>query len=437
MGLHAVVLAAGRGERLWPLTSTRPKPLIPLPGGETVLSRLVRQLLAAPSVLGVTVVVSPSSADLVRKELEKVGVPVQLVVQEEQLGTGHAALVGLQSLPRGVDEVLIVNGDVVLESSDVRRLAEMEGEAVLSAREEKPWEFGVMRLNGNFCLEEIVEKPSPGNAPSNYVNVGAYKLRFEDLYEELKKLQPSARGEYEITDAVSRLSKRRCVKVIVAEEGWVDVGRPWDLVRAYYMVLRERLAGYEALVEGEVAPSAEVRGPVYISRNAVVHSYSIIEGPAWIEGEVGPFARIRPYTFMLRGSKAGTHTELKSSILMENAKVPHLNYVGDSVLGEQVNMGAGAVTANLRFDHATIKVTLKGKRVDTGLRKLGAIIGGYAQIGVNVSILPGIRIGAWSWIYPGLTVNKDVPDCVMAVPGPKGEIEFRDITERVECRRNP
>ena len=95
-------------------------------------------------------------------------------------------------------------------------------------------------------------------------------------------------------------------------------------------------------------------------------------------------------------------------MFFEDAKAPHLSYVGDSVLGEHVNLGAGTVTANLRFDRKTVKMNVKGRRVDTGRRKLGAIIGGHAQTGINVSLLPGVKIGSYAIVYPGCVVYRDV-----------------------------
>lgn len=108
------------------------------------------------------------------------------------------------------------------------------------------------------------------------------------------------------------------------------------------------------------------------------------------------------------GSSIGYSVEVKGSIVMNNSKIPHFNYVGDSIIGEHVNLGAGTVTANLRFDHGHIKVKVKSDVVDTNMEKLGSIIGGYAQTGINVSILPGKKIGSYALIYPGCVVDRDV-----------------------------
>ena len=431
MARYAVVLAAGRGERLWPLTSTRPKPLMPLPGGSTLLTRILGVLRGL--VDGAVVVVGPEPwGGMVRSRVEAEGFQALYAVQEEPRGTGHAALVGLRALPRSVDEVLVVYGDLFFSPGLLEAVASSDAPALAAVPSSEPWNYGVVEADERGCLRGLREKPADAR-PGSLINTGVYLLPRAELEEALESLRPSPRGELELTDAVAALAARLCVRVVTGDWAWMDVGRPWDLLKAYHVVLEERLGGRnEPLVEGEASPSAELRGPVYVAPGAAIHGHTVVEGPAWIEGEAGPLARLRPGSFLLRGSRAGAHTEVKNSILMEDAKAPHLNYVGDSVVGEGANLGAGTVTANLRFDHATVRVRLKGRLVDTGLRKLGAIIGGHAQTGVNVSTLPGTRIGAYSWIHPGTVVGGDVPDCVYARPGPGG-LETRSLRGRVEC----
>ncbi|KSW10708.1 hypothetical protein CF15_07945 [Pyrodictium occultum] len=434
MARYAVVLAAGRGERLWPLTSTRPKPLLPLPGGETLLSRLLRQLQGL--VDGVVVVVAGGWAgEAVRRHLEEKGLAASYAVQREQRGTGDAARVGVEALPRGVDEVLLVNGDLLVSRGLLEAVAGAGAPALAAVPSERSWEYGVVDIDERGCLRGIREKPADAR-PGSLVSTGVMLLPRGRLEELLRGLKPSPRGELEVTDALTALAAEECVRIVTGDWLWMDVGRPWEVIEAYKAVFRERMGPRrEPLVEGEAEPGAVLRGPVYVAPGAVVRSGTVVEGPAWIEGEAGPLARLRPWSFLLRGSRAGAHTEVKASILMEGAKAPHLSYVGDSVVGEHANLGAGTVTANLRFDHSTVKMTLKGRRVDTGRRKLGAFIGGYAQTGVNVSLLPGVRVGAYSWIYPGAVVSRDVPDCSFLAPRGQ-EYVVEDLAGRIECPRH-
>jgi len=380
----------------------------------------------------VVVVSSDAYGDMVRRHVESLGVSARFALQEEPRGTGDAVAAALRVLPRSADELLIVYGDLLFEKSMLDTLASREPPAVAAVRVENPWEYGVLYMDDRGCLSRVREKP-PDAKPGSPVNAGIYLLHRSDVEAGIESLRVSPRGELEFTDVISSIASRKCVKVVSGSWRWLDAGRPWDLFEAYKLVWSERFgATRQPVIEGEVEGSVDIRGPVYIAPSATVRSYTRIEGPAWIEGEVGPFARIRPWSFLLKGSKALTHVEVKASILMEGARAPHLNYVGDSILGEEVNLGAGTITANLRFDHATIKMVLKGKLVDTGRSKLGVIVGGYAQTGINVSLLPGVRVGAYSWIYPGATIARDVPDCVLARPAGDG-IVYEPLAGRINC----
>ena len=104
----------------------------------------------------------------------------------------------------------------------------------------------------------------------------------------------------------------------------------------------------------------------------------------------------------------GQGVEIKNSILNKGTKVPHLSYVGDSIIGENCNFGAGTITANLLFEEKTVKTKVKGKMIDTTRRKLGCIMGNNVKTGINVSIMPGVMIGNDSLIYPHSLVKKNV-----------------------------
>lgn len=203
------------------------------------------------------------------------------------------------------------------------------------------------------------------------------------------------------------MSKSSKVKVLKYEGFWIDIGRPWDILSVNKWALDNLL--YSKNV-GNVEDFVKIKGKVIIEEGAEIRSFSYIEGPTYIgKGcHIGPHSYIRPYTVLLNDVKIGTHTEIKESIVMENSKIPHLSYVGDSVIGEDVNFGAGTVIANLRFDEKEIKMNVKGQRVSSGRKKLGAIIGDHVRTGINVTILPGIKIGAYAKIYPGSVVNRDV-----------------------------
>jgi bifunctional UDP-N-acetylglucosamine pyrophosphorylase/glucosamine-1-phosphate N-acetyltransferase len=405
--LKVILLAAGQGERLRPITETRPKPLLPIVD-EPVGCRQLRMALEATGAREAVVVYS-YLGDQVKSALSRCvdgRVELRFVDQGDPLGTGHAVLKAFESMEP--DDVLVVYSDVYMADSAVEALKSMKPPSILVGLTRTPWEYGVVRVEDGLVLG-LEEKPPRDRAPEKaHVFIGVAMLRAEDL-EELRGLKPSPRGEYELTDLLASLaSKGELAAVELPEpESWRDIGRPWDLLIANRMEL-ERL---EPRVRGEVHPTAVVEGPVVVEEGAVIGPHTVVEGPAYIGpgAVVGPNAHIRPYTVIHREAKVGFASEVKASIMLDDARAPHLNYVGDSIVGEHVNLGAGTITANVRFDRKTVKMTVKGVRVDTGMRKLGAVIGGHAQTGINVSIMPGVKIGSYALVYPGCVVDRDVP----------------------------
>jgi bifunctional UDP-N-acetylglucosamine pyrophosphorylase/glucosamine-1-phosphate N-acetyltransferase len=192
------------------------------------------------------------------------------------------------------------------------------------------------------------------------------------------------------------------------EGPWLDVGRPWELLDALDVVLD----GVDRRIEGVVESEAHIHGAVVVQENARVRSGAYIEGPVVIQSgaDVGPNAYVRGPTAIGPNVEVGNGVEIKHSVLMAETSVNHLSYVGDSVLGAEVNFGAGTIVANLRHDDASVEMTVKGQRVDTGRRKLGVVVGDGAKTGINTSLNAGVRLGVDTRTGPGESVVRDRPE---------------------------
>lgn len=397
--MYGVVLAAGRGTRMRPLTDRRPKPLLPV-GDRSLLEHTFD---AARDVVDEFVVVVSYRGEAIREEVGDSyrGRPVNYVQQGEPRGTAHAVA---QTEPIVDDDFLVLNGDVLVDAALPRVLADADGTAIVATEVSDPRSYGVISVAGDGTLTGIVEKPA--DPPTQLANVGCYAFTLR-VFEYIDRTPESDRGEYEITTTLDLLLQDGCDITVTEYDGtWLDVGRPWELLEGTETAL-DTIEGQR--IDGTIEENVQLNGPVVVEDDAQLKSGTYVEGPAVIrEGAtIGPNAYIRGSTVVGPNVHVGHAVEVKNSVLMTGTSVGHLSYVGDSVLGRNVNIGAGTNIANLRHDDASVRLTVKGDRVDTGRRKLGAIVGDGAKTGINTSLNAGVRIGAEETTQPGETVTRD------------------------------
>jgi len=398
--MKAFILAAGEGTRMRPLTANIPKPLLPVANKPFLIHTL--DALSAAGVKEATILVGWKGhriRDFLAHQPD-LGVAVDFEEQEKRLGTAHA--IGL-ARNHFDGSFLSINGDVVVSGKSIAGLLEFHkrvgGTVMAIAKVGDPSRFGVVEMKDDKVVG-LEEKPS--KPKSNLINAGIYVFN-PDIFDLIAKTPASVRGEYEITDALQMLIEKGAVFGHRLEEEWIDVGSSWDLLKANEILLM----GLKTKVEGEVDEHATLIGSVQLGPGTKILRGAYIQGPVIIgkDCEIGPNCRIRPSTYIGDKCKIGNGSEVKNSIFMEGSRAPHINYVGDSILGERVNLGAGTKIANLRLDGRPVSVTLKGKTVDTGLRKLGAIIGDDVRIGINASIDAGTIVGEETFIGMGAVVR--------------------------------
>ncbi len=398
--MKAVIMAAGQSTRTYPLTLTRPKPLL------KVMNRpmLAWQLEALEGVADEAVLVVGYRQDMIREAFgDRFGsMKLTYVTQEEQRGTGHAV-----SVCRDVVDgpFLALNGDDLYDPADLRRLAATPGSALVK-RVPDPRLYGIYDVDAENRVKRLVEKPE--EVFSDLANVGAYCFN-PDVFDVLESVAPSPRGEIEITSAIQELAAGPRFRVVPMEGYWLPVGYPWHLLEANEWFLNNRLVPG---IEGEVSPAAHLSGPVYVGPGSVIRPGVVIDGPVYIgrDCRVGPNCWLRPGATLCDGSHVGHAVEIKNSILMDHAAVPHLSYTGDSVIGERANFGAGTITANLRHDGANVKARVRDSEVDTGRRKMGAIVGDHVHTGINTCLYPGRMLWPETMTYPGECVRKNVTE---------------------------
>jgi bifunctional UDP-N-acetylglucosamine pyrophosphorylase/glucosamine-1-phosphate N-acetyltransferase len=319
------------------------------------------------------------------------GIQIEYASQRHQHGTADAVKAA-EDLVSG--PFLVMNGDMVLRQEDIIDLCRKMAPCMSISTTDHPGDFGVVRLeNGNVtALEEKSPQPK-----SNLINAGAYLFNPE-IFRYIDNVRPSSRGELELTDALSVLIGEKRLRAHTLSY-WMDVGYPWDMLDANATLMESLISENKGIIEDGVY----LNGAVKVGEGSIIKSGTYIEGPCII----GKNCRIGPHTY-IRGATSigdkchiGHSSEIKNSIIMHETKIPHFNYIGDSIIGAGCNFGAGTKVANLRHDHAHVKVCGK----DTRRKKFGAVIGDNVQFGINCSINVGTMIGSNALFAPGSTIE--------------------------------
>jgi bifunctional UDP-N-acetylglucosamine pyrophosphorylase/glucosamine-1-phosphate N-acetyltransferase len=384
--MECVVLAAGEGKRMRPLTAKRPKVMLPLANRP-----MMEHLILAARDAGITdfVFVVGYGEREVRKYFgdgSRWGCHITYAPQRQQRGTADA-LRAASDLVSG--NFLVMNGDMIVNNSDIARLIAMPPHCMCTSTTDHPEDFGVVVVEDGMVtsLEEKSQHPT-----SATINAGAYFFS-PDIFDLVNEVQTSSRGELELTDALSILISQKKLNAYQLSS-WMDVGYPWDLLDANAILMAELKPENQGTIEAGVTLS----GAVSVGSGTVIKAGTYIEGPCIIGNNcrIGPHAYIRGATSIGDDCHIGHCTELKNSIVMAGTKIPHFNYVGDSVIGSRCNFGAGTKVANLRHDHANVRVCGK----DTLHKKFGAIVGDDVQFGINCSINVGAMVGSNAMFAP-------------------------------------
>jgi UDP-N-acetylglucosamine diphosphorylase / glucose-1-phosphate thymidylyltransferase / UDP-N-acetylgalactosamine diphosphorylase / glucosamine-1-phosphate N-acetyltransferase / galactosamine-1-phosphate N-acetyltransferase len=413
--MKGVILTAGEGTRMRPLTLTRPKTMIPV-GGKPILQYNVEALKDA-GIRDITLIVGYHE-EIIKdyfKDGSHLGVNINYITQSERLGTAHAIGTLAEHLKGAF---VILNGDIIVDSQLIKDLIDKyESDNVRTiltlTHVEDPTPFGVVELDGDR-ITNLIEKPNPGEAPSNLINAGIY-LFDEKIFRAIEKTEKSSRGEYEITDSIKiQISQNEPVLGLKSSDRWVDIGRPWELLDVNEHYLNEM----ETEILGEVEDGVTIHGPVYLGKDSIIRSGSYLIGPIRIgEGcDIGPNSFIRKHTCLGDHVRIGNAVEIKNCIVMNGTNINHLSYMGDSIIGANCNIAAGTNMANLRFDDENIKLTIKGERIYTGRRKLGVIFADEVKTGINSSFNPGVMVGTNSHVGAGAIISKDITSHKIVLP---------------------
>jgi len=393
------LLLAGRSQRFWPLTE---KTLFPV-CGKTLLEHQVARLRKG-GCDAVTLVGGAHNAAEARSLL-----PDLPVIEQENLDLGmRGALLNILQRHEMSEPLMVIGGNDVIDPAGYRALLASDGDgALLAFRVRNYFPGGYLKTNGNR-ITGIVEKPGEGKEPSDLVNIVAHVHRDpKALLEALSVQKDDTDDGYEC--ALDALFATHDYRAVAYEGHWQPVKYPWQLLGVLELLLSE-MHGQSINPTAVIHPTAVIEGDVVIDEGARVYPHATVRGPAYI-GKRSIVAN----NALVRDSSVGDDcvvgfaTEVKASILKEHVWT-HMNYIGDSVIGGNVSIGGGTLTANFRLDEAQVQSAVRGEKVATGRQKFGAIVGDDCRIGIRVSINPGIKIGRGCLIGSTALLTEDIPD---------------------------
>lgn len=325
--MQAIVLAAGLGIRMGPLTATRPKPMLPV-AGKPILQHIMDRCVSV-GIRDFVFVVGHESQKIVDYFDRFTGVDITYVYQSDLSGTTGALL---SAEEYAFDQLVVINGDVITDIAPVTKASS----PAIGVTKSRPF----IDCDYVHSSDGVVNRVGQGE--SNWLNAGVYRFD-RDVFNSLKT-----------SDLLSVLVGSSPVEL----DEWFHLSTPQDLLFANSSLLTTS----DISPSAKILPGAYIEGPVYIGDGSVI----------------GPNCCIRPFTSIGNNCRIGQSVEIKNSIIMSGTKIPHLSYVGDSVIGENCNLAGGTIIANLRHDN---------KRP-----KFGAVFGDNVKTTINTSIMPGTII---------------------------------------------
>ena len=432
--LAIAILAAGKGTRM---VSNLPKVLHRV-SGETLLNRIINtsKKLNPDKIF----VVIGHKSDLVKESLLKDN-NVEIVLQEPQLGTGHAVQVLSKELNDFKGNLLILNGDVpLIRAKSLKELLKLHSSrdadvSIITTEKENPFGYGRVFKKDNFIEKIIEEKDCSLHEKQNkLINAGIYCFNWEKLSKIINKLKTdNKQKEFYITDTISLLDKAISYEILDEEEiqgvnNRVNLAKCEKIlqrrIKTKHMlngvtfinpesssVSEESEIGIDVIIEA----NSHIRGASKVSDNCVIGPNTFLENTSIKKNSnivnttifnskimenvnIGPYSHIRPGTNIASNSKVGNFVEIKNSHISQSVKINHLSYVGDSNIGKFTNVGAGTITAN--YD---------------GIKKNITNIGEYCSIGSNSVLIAPITLGDSVTIGAGSVINKTVKSNSLAI----------------------
>jgi len=404
--VKAVFLCGGRGKRMFPITED--KFLLDFLGKPLLEHQI--EVAYEVGLRNFVIIGNPNNMAKIKQIVKKIpGIKVDFALQKKSSGIADA-LKSAEPFLHG--QLLVINPNDIFSSSAYTKILTGAKKAsassyILGYQVQKYFPGGYLQVNSQNELLHIVEKPNPGEEPSSLVNILIHCHNdSKELLRYIETVQTTRDDVYEC--ALGNMVKAgHKIKVILYNGFWAPIKYPWHIFKVMEYFL-DNAQPYIAS-SARISKKANIEGKVILSDNVKVLENAVIRGPVYIGANsiIGNNALVRDYSHIGSNSVIGYSTEVKHSYIGDNCWF-HSNYIGDSVVDENCSLGAGTVLANFRLDEGNIQIEVGDTLVDTGYDKLGAIMGRDCRIGVNASLMPGVRVGPNSFVGPQVCLSQDL-----------------------------
>ncbi len=405
--MKVLLLAAGRSKRMKPIEDKNFLNFL----GKPLLQHQIELLLQC-GLDDIIVVCSKYNKDRIADLAKDICTKIKTVEQEDlDMGMCGAVLSAKNLI--GEEPVLVFSSNDVVEKKAFQNISRAfyNGGAtsyLLGYKVSSYFPGGYLEVGDDNLIKNIVEKPGEGNEPSNLINLVVH-LHSDPLLliSYLEKTGSNKDDRYEVALA-SMMRDGINFKAVEYDGAWEPIKFPWHIknVFKHYFnhsdkfisddakISKNAILNGDLIIESgvKVFDGAILNGPCYIGKNTIIASNALVR-----ESNIGEDCVI------------GFSTEVARSYLGNNVWT-HSNYIGDSIIENNVSFGAGSVTGNLRLDESNIKVDFEGDKIDTGGNKFGVVMGSNIRVGVNTSFMPGVKVGGNSFIGAGIVISKNIPD---------------------------
>jgi glucose-1-phosphate thymidylyltransferase len=391
--MKAVILAAGEGKRLRPLTASEPKVMIPV-ANRPILEYIV-DALVKNAVSEIVMVVGYRKERIMShfEDGKKYGANIEYVFQDKQLGNGHALY---SAKDRVSGSFLVLAGDNIVDARAVADLMNSNAcPSALVVESENPSKYGVVTIEKG-TIRGVVEKPQ--DLVSNIILTGFYCLK-DSIFDKIERCIAS--GEYGLSYALKSALSDEPIAPVFSDGLWIDAVYPWDLLELNAAALENA----NVKTAGKIEKHVTINGPVSIGEETVIRAGTTIYGPVMIgEGcDIGPNVTVFPSTSIGDNVTIEPYTMVKNSILMSNTSIAAHSYLSHCVLGYGVKgkshlMGAGA-EAYVNVGDEFFKVP-----------HMGSIVGEDTELGTGVIMEPGTIVGAGCKVSSGTKITRNLPN---------------------------